>query len=144
MDPETTQKEIISEFRNLDTWEDRYQKIIAMGKQLDSLPEEDKSDDLLVKGCQSKVWLKANLLDDGRVEFKADSDAVIVKGLIALLLKVYSGRKPSEILTISPKFIEAIGLNTNLSQTRSNGLVAMIKQIKFYGLAFQAQQSAQN
>jgi cysteine desulfuration protein SufE len=109
-----------------------------MGRSLEQLPEEFKIEDLQVKGCQSQVWLKAELTSDGRIKFLADSDALIVKGLIAILLRIYSSHTPAEILAISPDFIGELGFATNLSPSRANGLVAMIKQIKFYALAYSA------
>ena len=135
------QAALIQDFSKTSSWEERYQKIIAMGRALGPLPEEFKIEDLKVRGCQSQVWLKADMGDDRRVHFRADSDALIVKGLIAILLKIYSGKMPAEILAISPDFIGELGFATNLSPSRANGLVAMIKQIKFYALAFQAQKA---
>src|SRR6185312_8956960 len=126
------QTELIQYFAKSESWEDRYQKIIAMGRALEPLPEEFKIDDLKVKGCQSQVWLKADMGADERVHFRADSDALIVKGLIAILLKIYSGKTPGEILETSPDFIAELGFATNLSPSRANGLVAMVKQIKYY------------
>lgn len=132
-----TVSEIVAEFNRFSSWEDRYSHIIQIGKELPALPDILKTDDYKVRGCQSQVWLIPEF-KDGKIYFQADSDASIVKGLIALLLKVYSGRTPKEILAQPADFIQELGLNTNLSQTRANGLVAMIKQIKFYALAFQA------
>jgi len=141
LETKAVQEEIVNEFNSIENWEERYKKIINLGKSLSGLSEEDRIEDLIVNGCQSKVWLKATLSNEGKIHFDADSDAMIVKGLIALLLKVYSDRTPAEILETSPLFIERIGLNANLSQTRSNGLAAMVKQIKFYALAFQTKLS---
>ena len=131
----TRQKDWILQFQSLKNWEARYKQIISMGKDLEPLEPKYQTEEYLVKGCQSKVWLVAHL-DLPHLYFKADSDALIVKGLIAILLEVYSGQTPLDILNIPPTFIEQLGLNTHLSQTRSNGLVALIKQIKYYALAF--------
>lgn len=131
---------LISEFQNLG-WEDRYQLLIKKGKALDALPDDEKTDDLKVKGCQSQVWLKARLNDKGEVEFRGDSDALIVRGLVAILLEVYSGEKPQVILETEPDFVKEIGLDTHLSPSRANGLFSMIKQIKYYAMAFQALES---
>lgn len=126
---------LVEEFAKLPDWEARYSRIIEIGRSLPPMPAELKNDDNKVKGCQSQVWLSAKF-NAGLLYFSADSDAQIVKGLIALLLRIYSERTPAEILNTAPDFIEKLGLNTNLSQARTNGLVAMIKQIKFYALAF--------
>lgn len=128
-------QDIVSDFNRLPDWESRYKLIIDIGKALPPLAQEHKNDENLVRGCQSKVWLVARQ-ENGKVIFEADSDAAIVKGLVAILLKVYSGQTPKDILETSPNFIQDLGLNTNLSQARANGLVSMIKQIKFYALAF--------
>lgn len=127
---------MIDDFASLSSWEDRYKKIIELGKALPELPEKFKNDNFKVKGCQSQVWLSAQLSEDKKVYFEADSDALIVKGLVALLLKVYSGRTPQEILELEPDFIAELGFSQNLSPSRANGLQAMIKQIKYYALAF--------
>jgi cysteine desulfuration protein SufE len=132
-----TAETLVSQFKDL-KWEDRYQLIIKIGKELDPLPENEKSEDLKVKGCQSQVWLKANLSPNGNLQFRADSDALIVRGLIALVLQVYSDRTPAEIIALAPDFVKDIGLDTHLSPSRANGLFAMIKQIKYYAVAFQA------
>lgn len=131
------QKKIIAEFSSLLTWEERYQKIIALGKALPAYPEELRVEDLKVKGCQSQVWLHARLDENKNIQFQADSDALIVKGLIAVLLKIYSNKKPKEILEIQPDFISKLGFESHLSPSRANGLNSMIKQIKYYALAFQ-------
>ena len=131
------QDNIISEFCDFDDWLDRYQLLIDLGSEQQPLPEEYKTDNNLIEGCQSRVWLQADLID-GRVEFRAESDALIVKGIVALLIKVYSGHTPDEILDNEPYFVEAIGLKEHLSPTRSNGLLAMIKQMKLYALVFKA------
>ena len=131
------QDNIIDEFSGFDDWLDRYQLLIDLGGEQEPLPEEYKTDSNLIEGCQSRVWLQADLVD-GRVVFCAESDALIVKGLVSLLVKVYSGHTPDEILVAEPYFVEAIGLKEHLSPTRSNGLLAMIKQMKLYALAFKA------
>lgn len=137
------QGRLIEEFKNLGGWEDRYRLIIAKGKALDALPESEKSDDLKIKGCQSQVWLKAQLSDDGRVHFRADSDAMIVKGLVAIVLEVYSGLTPAQILATPPQFVKELGLDSHLSPSRANGLNSMIKQIMFYAVAFDSLLKAQ-
>jgi cysteine desulfuration protein SufE len=129
------QDEIIDEFTGFDDWLDRYQLLIDLGSEQEPLPEEYKTDNNLIEGCQSRVWLQADVVD-GKVVFRAESDALIVKGIVALLIKVYSGHTPDEILSTEPYFVEAIGLKEHLSPTRSNGLVAMIKQMRLYALAF--------
>ena len=131
------QDNIIDEFSGFDDWLDRYQLLIDLGGEQEPLADEYKTDNNLIEGCQSRVWLHADLVD-GKVEFRAESDALIVKGIVALLMKVYSGRTPDEILENDPYFVEAIGLKEHLSPTRGNGLVAMIKQMKLYALAFKA------
>ena len=132
-----TQDSIIAEFSDFDDWLDRYQLLIDLGNEQEPLPEQYKTDNNLIEGCQSRVWLQADL-SDGKVIFRAESDAIIVKGIVALLIKVYSGHTPDEILDNEPYFVEAIGLKEHLSPTRSNGLVAMIKQMRLYALAFKA------
>ena len=131
------QDSIIDEFSGFDDWLDRYQLLIDLGGELEQLPEDLKTDNNLIEGCQSNVWLDARYEDD-KVVFKADGDALIVKGLVSLLVKVYSGHTPDEILDAEPYFVEAIGLKEHLSPTRSNGLLAMIKQMKLYALVFKA------
>ena len=131
------QDSIIDEFSGFDDWLDRYQLLIDLGSEQESLPQGYKTDSNLIEGCQSRVWLQADLID-GRVVFRAESDALIVKGLVSLLVKVYSNHTPDEILNAEPYFVEAIGLKEHLSPTRSNGLLAMIKQMKLYALAFKA------
>lgn len=123
------------EFDGISDWEEKYRKLIAWGKSLEELPEEFKVDDLKVRGCQSQVWLKSDFKDN-KVYFKGDSDALIVKGLLSLILSVYSGRKPQEILDIKPDFLEELGLKQHLSSNRSNGVLAMIKQIYYYAQAY--------
>ncbi len=132
---EERQNEVIEEFAIFNDWMDKYEYLIDLGKELDTLPESEKTDDNLIKGCQSQVWLSANY-HHGKVFFKADSDAIITKGIIALLIKVLSGLEPADIINADLHFIDAIGLRENLSPTRSNGLVSMIKQIKMYALVF--------
>lgn len=129
------QEEIIEEFSAFDDWMDRYQLLIDLGSEQPSLADEYKTDSNLIEGCQSRVWLQADYVD-GKVHFSAESDALIVKGIVSLLTKVYSGHTPDEILDNEPYFVEAIGLREHLSPTRSNGLVAMIKQMRLYALAF--------
>ena len=131
------QEEIIAEFSDFEDWLDRYQLLIDLGSEQEPLPAEYKTDNNLIEGCQSRVWLQADYLD-GKVHFRAESDAMIVKGIVSLLIKVYSGHTPDEILDTEPYFVEAIGLKEHLSPTRSNGLLAMIRQMKLYALAFKA------
>ena len=131
------QDEIILEFNDFDDWLDRYQLLIDLGGEQEPLPVEYKTDNNLIEGCQSRVWLQADYVD-GKVLFRAESDALIVKGIVSLLIKVYSGRTPDEILENEPYFVEAIGLKEHLSPTRSNGLLAMITQMRLYALAFKA------
>ncbi|WP_016777346.1 SufE family protein [Anaerophaga thermohalophila] len=134
------QDEIIEEFSAFDDWMDKYSLLIEMGNELDSFDEVHRKEQNLIEGCQSKVWLHAEL-NDGKMEFQGDSDAIIVKGIVALLLRVLSGHTPDEILDADLYFIDKIGLKEHLSPTRSNGLVAMIKQIKAYALAFKVKQN---
>ena len=134
------QEEIIEEFNSFDDWMDRYQLLIDLGGEQPPLDEQYRSDSNLIEGCQSRVWLQADYVD-GKVLFRAESDALIVKGIVSLLIKVYSGRTPDEILENEPYFVEAIGLKEHLSPTRSNGLLAMIKQMRLYALAFKAKNS---
>lgn len=131
------QDEIIDEFGGFDDWLDRYQLLIDLGSEQLPLDEQYKTDNNLIEGCQSRVWLQADYVD-GKVFFRAESDALIVKGIVALLIKVYSGHTPDEILGSDLYFVEAIGLKEHLSPTRSNGLLAMIKQMRLYALAFKA------
>ena len=131
------QDEIIEEFSELDDWMDRYQMLIDLGNEQDSLDELYKTEQNLIEGCQSRVWLQADYID-GEIHFQAESDALIVKGIIALLIKVVSDHTPDEILDSDLYFIEKIGLKEHLSPTRSNGLLSMIKQIRMYALAFKA------
>ena len=131
-----THTEIIEEFSEVDDWMDRYAMIIDMGNSLPPIDESLKTPDRLIEGCQSRVWLDAQLTDDGKVQYAAESDAVIVKGIIALLVKVLNNHTPREILDADLHFINDIGLSEHLSPTRSNGLLAMLKQMKLYALAF--------
>ena len=131
------QDEVIEEFSDFDDWMDKYQLLIDLANEQEPLAPEYKNDQNLIDGCQSRVWLQADLVD-GKVEFQAESDALIVKGIIALLIKVVSGHTPDEILENELYFIEAIGLKEHLSPTRSNGLLAMVKQMRMYALAFKA------
>ena len=131
------QDDIIEEFGAFDDWLDRYQLLIDLGSEQPPLDEQYKTDNNLIEGCQSRVWLQADYVD-GKVLFRAESDALIVKGIVALLIDVYSGHTPDEILGSDLYFVEAIGLKEHLSPTRSNGLLAMIKQMRLYALAFKA------
>lgn len=133
------QDEIIEEFSGFDDWMDKYQLLIDMGSGQEPLPEEYKTEQNLIDGCQSRVWLQADYRE-GRVVFRAESDALIVKGLVDLLVRVLSGHTPQEILDADLYFIDRIGLKEHLSPTRSNGLVAMLKQMKMYALAFKAKE----
>lgn len=137
---EETQQEIADEFSEVDDWMDRYSMIIDMGNSLPEISEELKTPDRLIEGCQSRVWLDGNLDADGKVEFTADSDAIIVKGIIAMLIKVLNRHTPREIIDADLHFINDIGLAEHLSPTRSNGLLAMLKQMKAYALALDARQ----
>ncbi|HCQ29086.1 MAG TPA: Fe-S metabolism protein SufE [Flavobacteriales bacterium] len=128
------QQETIDDFAFFDDWMDKYEHIIELGKELPQIDEKYKTDENLIKGCQSRVWLHAEN-KDGKIYYSADSDAIIAKGIISLLLKVFSGHTPEEILAANTDFINEIGLQEHLSPTRSNGLVSMIKQIKNYALA---------
>ena len=130
------QEEIIAEFSDFDDWMDRYQMLIDMGNEQPPLEEKYKTEQNLIDGCQSRVWLQADLVD-GKLQFRAESDALIVKGIVALLVRVLSGHTPQEILDADLYFIERIGLREHLSPTRSNGLLAMLRQMKMYALAFE-------
>ena len=131
------QEEIIDEFSMFDDWMERYEYIIDLGKSLPIIDAQYKLDENLINGCQSKVWLYSELEND-TIKYTADSDAILTKGIVALLLRVYSGQKPADILTAETNFIDQIGLKEHLSPTRANGLVSMIKQLKIYALAYQA------
>ncbi|QOD59455.1 SufE family protein [Polaribacter haliotis] len=130
------QEEIIDEFSMFDDWMERYEYIIELGKSLPIINEKFKLNENLIKGCQSKVWLYSEL-EGNKVKFTADSDAILTKGIVALLLRVFSEQKPADILTAETTFIDEIGLKEHLSPTRANGLVSMIKQIKMYAIAQQ-------
>lgn len=125
-------------FVNFPNWEERYHHIIRSGKEMPGLSDEEKIDDLKVKGCQSQVWIKAELSPEGKVIFRADSDALVVRGLVALLVELYTNELPEDIVTYQPAFIDKLSLSNHLSPSRANGLFSMLKQIKYYGLAFQA------
>ena len=129
------QDEIIDEFAGFDDWMDKYQLLIDLGGEQEPLPEQYKTESNLIDGCQSRVWLQADYVD-GVINFRAESDALIVKGIVALLIRVLSGHTPQEILDADLYFIDEIGLKEHLSPTRSNGLVAMVKQMRVYALAF--------
>ena len=137
MEIKKIQEEIIDEFSMFDDWMQRYEYIIDLGKNLPLIQEEFKTDDNLIKGCQSKVWLKGEKNDD-KIVFTADSDAILTKGIIAILIRVFSNQTSAEILDANMDFIDEIGLKEHLSPTRANGLVSMIKNIKMYALAFDA------
>ncbi len=134
------QDEIIEEFAEVDDWMDKYQMLIDLAGELPKLDERYKTEDNLIEGCQSRVWLRAFQTEDGLLHFEAESDALIVGGIIALLIRVLSGHTPAEILDAQLYFIDRIGLHEHLSPTRSNGLVSMVKQMRIYALAFSAQQ----
>ena len=134
------QDEVIEEFSDFDDWMDTYQLLIDLGNEQEPLDEKYKTEQNLIDGCQSRVWLQADLVD-GKIVFQAESDALIVKGIIALLIKVLSGHTPDEILNSDLYFIDKIGLKEHLSPTRSNGLLAMVKQIRMYALAFKAKEA---
>jgi len=134
------QDEVIEEFSDFDDWMDKYQLLIDLGNEQEPLDEKYKTEQNLIDGCQSRVWLQADLVD-GKIVFQAESDALIVKGIIALLIKVLSGHTPNEILNSDLYFIDKIGLKEHLSPTRSNGLLAMVKQIRMYALAFKAKEA---
>ena len=133
------QDEVIEEFCDFEDWMDKYQLIIDLGNEQQPLDEKYKTEQNLIDGCQSRVWLQADMVD-GKVVFQAESDALIVKGIVTLLIRVLSGHTPAEILEADLYFIEQIGLREHLSPTRSNGLLAMLKQMKLYALAFQSKQ----
>lgn len=135
---EEKQQDIIAEFADIEDWLDRYAMIIDLGNQLPPIPDSLKTPDRLIEGCQSRVWLDATLDDSGHVHFTADSDAIIVKGIISMLISVLDGHTPREILDADLHFIDDIGLGEHLSPTRANGLLAMVKQMRLYALAFSA------
>ncbi len=137
-----TQDEIIEEFSDFDDWMDRYQLLIDLGSEQAPLPASDKTDQNLIEGCQSRVWLTASKAPDGTITFRAESDALIVRGIVALLIRVLSGHSADDIIGADLYFIERIGLREHLSPTRSNGLLAMLRQMRMYALAFRARQQA--
>ena len=132
------QNEIIDEFSMFEDWEERYQYMIDLGKDLPLINDQYKTENNIIKGCQSKVWVHAEMIDDNIV-FTADSDAIITKGIIAILIRVFSHQKPADVIEAKTDFIDAIGLKEHLSPTRANGLVSMIKQLKLYAIAYQTQ-----
>ncbi len=134
------QDEVINEFSDFDDWMDKYQLLIDLGNEQEPLDEKYKTEQNLIDGCQSRVWLQADWVE-GKIIFQAESDALIVKGIIALLIKVLSGHTPDEILNADLYFIDRIGLKEHLSPTRSNGLLAMVKQMRMYALAFKAKEA---
>lgn len=138
---EQLQQEVIEEFGDYDDWMDKYQLLIDLGSDQQPLPEKYKTESNLIDGCQSRVWLQADMTDDGLVHFQAESDALIVKGIVSLLIRVLSDHTPDEILDADLHFIEDIGLKEHLSPTRSNGLLAMLRQMKIYAMAFKAKSS---
>ena len=135
---ESIQNEIVEEFSLFEDWMQRYEYMIELGKSLPLIDEKYKTEDHIIKGCQSKVWIHADLEED-LLKFRADSDAIITKGIIAILIRVFSNQHPKDILEANTDFIDKIGLKEHLSPTRANGLVSMIKQIKMYAVAFQTQ-----
>ena len=138
MEIKEIQEEIIDEFSMFDDWMQRYEYMIDLGKSLPLIDEAYKTEDNIIKGCQSKVWVHAEL-QDNKLIFTADSDAIITKGIIAILIRVFSNQKPQDILDADTQFIDEIGLKEHLSPTRANGLVSMIKQLKLYAVAYQTQ-----
>lgn len=132
------QSELVDEFSMFDDWMDRYEYMIDLGKSLPMIDSQYKKEENLIKGCQSKVWLHAEL-QDGKIVYTADSDAIITKGIVSILIRTFTNQSPSEILKAKTDFIDEIGLKEHLSPTRANGLVSMIKQIKMYAIAFQTQ-----
>lgn len=135
---EEIQEEVIEEFEGFDDWMDKYQMLIDLGSEQEPLPVQYKIESNLIDGCQSRVWLQADLSDDGTIHFQAESDALIVKGIVSLLIRVLNDQTPDDILSADLHFIEDIGLKEHLSPTRSNGLLAMLKQMKLYAMAFKA------
>ena len=138
---ETIQDELIDEFSMFEDWMERYEYMIELGKSLPLIDTRYKTDENIIKGCQSKVWLHSEFKND-KVIFSADSDAIITKGIVAILVRVFSNQSPQEILSANTDFIDTIGLKEHLSPTRANGLVSMIKQIKMYAIAYQTQQQS--
>ena len=140
MNIEQRQQELIAEFADIEDWMDRYGYIIDLGNALPEIDESKKTPQNLIEGCQSRVWLDVELDNEGKVQFTADSDAIIVKGIISLLISVLNGHTPDDILEADLHFIDDIGLGEHLSPTRSNGLLAMVKQMRMYAMAFKAKQ----
>ncbi|MEO0571484.1 MAG: SufE family protein [Bacteroidota bacterium] len=132
------QNEIVDEFNLFDDWMEKYEHMIALGKSLPLIAEAFKTDDNIIKGCQSRVWVHAELNED-KLIFTADSDAIITKGIIAILIRAFSNQKPQDIIDANTDFIDEIGLKEHLSPTRANGLVSMVKQLKLYAVAYQTQ-----
>jgi cysteine desulfuration protein SufE len=141
MSIEAIEQEIIEEFSNFDDWMDKYSYIIEIGNSCPIIEEKEKTENNLIKGCQSRVWVSAKLDENGLMQITADSDAVITKGIITLLLRVFNNQKPQDVYSAELKFVDEIGLKSHLSPTRSNGLLSMIKQIKLYALAFSVKQN---
>ena len=135
------QDEVVAEFNDFDDWMDRYQLLIDLGNEAQPLDEKYKTEQNLIEGCQSRVWLQADY-SDGLIHFQGESDAVIVKGIVSLLIKIISGHTPDEILNADLYFVDKIGLKEHLSPTRSNGLVAMLKQMRLYAMAFKSREEA--
>ena len=142
MEKDKVQEEIIDEFSIFDDWLDKYDYLISLSDQLPAIAPEHRTEQYVIQGCQSRVWVDSRL-EGGRVYYSADSDAIITKGIISLLIRVLNGRTPQEILSTELYFIDAIGLAANLSPTRANGLVAMIKQMRLYALAFETKEKEQ-
>jgi len=138
---EKKQNQIVEEFSMFDDWMDKYSYLIELGKDLPPIDEKYKDNQHLISGCQSRVWLHAEMKDDGKIYFTADSDAVITKGIVSLLIKAFSGHTPDEILNSDFSFLDKIGLKEHLSPTRSNGLLSMIKQIQLYAKAFKLKEN---
>lgn len=136
MELKLRQQEIIKEFATYKTWDERYKHIIDLGKRLEPMAESLKNEDVKVRGCQAQVWLVAKKNPDGKIQFVADSDALIVRGLVSLLIRVYSDATAEEILNTPPEFITELGFDSHLSPSRANGLMSMIKQMKYYALAY--------
>lgn len=136
------QDEVIEEFSSFDDWMDKYQMLIDLGNELAPLDEKYKTESNLIDGCQSRVWLQADLTPEGKIHFQAESDALIVKGIVTLLIRVLDNQTPDDILNANLHFIEDIGLKEHLSPTRSNGLLAMLKQMKLYAMAFKAKNNS--
>ena len=139
---EEIQQEVIEEFEGFDDWMDKYQMLIDLGSEQEPLPEQYKVESNLIDGCQSRVWLQADLTPEGTIHFQAESDALIVKGIVTLLIRVLDNQTPDDILNANLHFIEDIGLKEHLSPTRSNGLLAMLKQMKLYAMAFKAKNNS--